>query len=247
MAKVFQVGDTEVDLESLPSLLGRYQLLTPLFKQLIIDQAIAKFDCSPDEKVSAVAAFYQQHRLETEAERLAWCKNQRIAPADLEVAAVRLLLINKFKVVTFAPKVESYFISRKQHLDRVIYSLIRTNDQNLAQELYFRILEAEDSFADIARQYSQGVEANTGGVIGPTALSKPHPVIAKVLSVSQPGQLWAPMPLENWTVILRLEQFMPAQLDDSMRSHLIDEMFEQWLHQQVQQVEMEPELVASVQ
>jgi parvulin-like peptidyl-prolyl isomerase len=247
MTKVFQVGNTGVDLEDLPTLLSRYQLLPHLFKQLIIDQAIAEFDCTPDEKVSAIAAFYQQHRLETEADRLAWCKQNRTTQADIEISAVRQLLVNKFKIATFAAKVESYFMSRKQHLDRVIYSLIRTNDSNLAQELYFRIQEGEDSFADLAREHSQGVEASTGGVVGPTALSKPHPVIAKVLSVSQPGQLWAPMPLENWTVILRLEQLMPAQLDDSMRAHLIDELFEQWLQQQVQQVEMEPQLAASVQ
>ncbi len=245
MTKIFQVGETEVNLEDLPTLLSRYQLLPHLFKQLIIDKAIAEFDCTPDEKVSAVAAFYQQHRLETEAERLAWCKQNRTTQANIEITAVRQLLVNKFKDATFAAKVESYFMSRKQHLDRVIYSLIRTNDPNLAQELYFRIVEAEDSFADLARSYSQGLEASTGGIVGPTSLSKPHPIIAKVLSVSQPGQLWAPMPLENWTVILRLEQFIPAQLDDSMRVHLIDELFEQWIQQQIQEVEMESTLVVS--
>ena len=46
----------------------------------------------------------------------------------------------------------------------MVYSLIRSKDPGVAQELYFRIQEGENTFSELARQYSQGSEAQTGGL-----------------------------------------------------------------------------------
>ncbi|NKB18401.1 MAG: peptidylprolyl isomerase, partial [Pseudanabaena sp. CRU_2_10] len=132
-------------------------------------------------------------------------------------------------------KLESYFMTRKPYLDRVLYSLIRTKDLGTAQELYFRIQEGEQSFADLATQYSQGNEAATGGLVGPSPLSAPHPAISRTLAVSQPGQLWPPTRLEEWFIILRLEKFYPAQFDEPTRLQLMEELFESWMKEQIHQ------------
>jgi parvulin-like peptidyl-prolyl isomerase len=105
----------------------------------------------------------------------------------------------------------------------------------VAQELFFRIQAGEQSFSECAREYSQGQEAQTGGLIGPAPISQAHPVIAQKLATSQPGVLLPPMKLENWVVILRLEKLIPAQLDDAMRAMLLNHLFEQWLAEQLQQ------------
>ncbi len=51
--------------------------------------------------------------------------------------------IEKFKIATWGHKVESYSLAWKISLDQVVYSLIRTKDQGLAQEIYFRIQKGE--------------------------------------------------------------------------------------------------------
>lgn len=154
----------------------------------------------------------------------------------MEDLATHPVRVEKFKQTTWSSKVESYFMERKMFLDQVIYSLIRVQDQGLAYELYFRIQEGEAKFADLAREYSKGPESRTGGLLGPVPVSQPHPRIGKLLSISQPGQLWPPQVLAEWFVIIRLEKFMPAQLDDAMRRRLIDELFETWLKEEVQKV-----------
>ena len=40
----------------------------------------------------------------------------------------------------------------------------------------------------------RGQEAQTGGLIGPVELSVPHPALARILSISKPGQLWPTHP-----------------------------------------------------
>jgi parvulin-like peptidyl-prolyl isomerase len=89
----------------------------------------------------------------------------------------------------------------------VKYSLLRTRDLGLAQELYFRIHDDGIPFAELASVYAEGQEAETGGLIGPVELSVPNPQLAQLLAISQPGQLWPPKKIGDWFVVVRLEDF----------------------------------------
>ncbi len=139
----------------------------------------------------------------------------------------------KFKQATWGAQLESHFFNYKSKLDKAIYSLIRTKDLGVAQELYFRIQAGEQSFAECAREYSQGPESQTGGLQGPVELSVPHPALANMLSVSQPGQLWPPTRIGEWYAIVRLEKLIPAVLDEPMRQQLLDRLFTTWINEQV--------------
>jgi parvulin-like peptidyl-prolyl isomerase len=235
MITVLQVGARAITADEIIPLLAGYQLLQPLLREIIIDQAIASISCTPEENASACKQFFEQHQITNEKEKLAWASQRGMTLAQLEALTTRGVLIEKFKQATWGHKLESYFLSRKAQLDRVIYSLIRTQEPGIAQELYFRIQEGEQSFADLAREYSQGSEAQTGGLIGPVELSVPHPVLAQMLRLSQPGQLCPPTRLGEWFLIVRLEKFIPAQLDASMRQRLLNECFNTWLSEQLNQ------------
>jgi parvulin-like peptidyl-prolyl isomerase len=148
--------------------------------------------------------------------------------------ALRPLLVTKFKHTQWEHKIESHFLVRKRELDQVIYSLIRTKDFGLANELYFRILEGEQTFEAIASEYSQGAEAHAKGLIGPVPINQPHPTIAKYLTAAQPGKLCPPHVLGEWVVILRLEKRLPAVFDQAMQQRMRDELFELWMQEQVE-------------
>ena len=62
----------------------------------------------------------------------------------------------------------------------------------------------------------------------------PHPALARILSISQPGQLWPPTRVGEWFVVVQLEKFFPARLDDPTRQRLLDELFNTWLIERVQ-------------
>ncbi|RMF23034.1 MAG: peptidylprolyl isomerase, partial [Cyanobacteria bacterium J083] len=145
----------------------------------------------------------------------------------------RGIKIQKFKEITWNGELESYFIQRKPQLDQVVYSLIRNHDAGIIQELYFRIQENENSFAQLAMDYSEGEEAKTGGLIGPVEINTPHPKIAQMLKSSRAGQVWAPTRVGDWFVIVRLEKFITAHLDEAMKQRLRDELFQQWLKKQM--------------
>jgi parvulin-like peptidyl-prolyl isomerase len=232
--QTLQVGNEVLQTDQLLSLLHRYQLLPQVLRAKVIDEAIAPFSCTEAEKQAAITSFGARYQLTSPEAQQAWLQQQQLTEAAMQELAIRPVLIKKFQLLMWGRKLESYFLQRKANLDQVVYSLIRAKDEGLAQELYFRICEGEQSFATAAQKYSQGPEAQTGGILGPVPLSQPHPVIQQILSVSQPGQLWEPRAIADWFVIIRLEKLMPAQLDEAMQQQLLNELFETWIQKQVQ-------------
>ncbi len=232
MPAVLQIGEQVLDAPQLIEKLKQYRLMPQLVQELVIDEAIADVEC---ETSQAMESFCAKRGIFSEEQRQAWCQQQGQSPQDMMTAAIREHKLTVFQEETWGVQIESYFLQRKTQLDRVCYSLIRTKNASLAQEIYFRLNDDGVSFNELARQYSEGQESKTGGLIGPVELNVPHPVLARMLSVSQPGQLWAPTQIGEWLVITRLEQFEPAQFNDAMRQRLLAEQFQGWLRQQLQE------------
>ncbi|AFY42824.1 peptidylprolyl isomerase [Nostoc sp. PCC 7107] len=237
MTEVLQIGNRAIPATELISLLASYQMLPQLLRELIIDEAIANIECTPEEITRAQQQFYLERQLKTDTDIKAWMAYHGITVDQLESVTIRRLKIEKFKLDTWGNKLESYFFQNKTKLDKVIYSLLRTQDIGLVQELYFRLQAKEQSFAEVAQEYSQGPEAQTGGLVGPVELQAIHPGMAQLLSSSQPGQVIPPARIAEWVVILRLEKLIPAQLDDQMKARLLNELFEAWLQEQQKQIQ----------
>lgn len=232
MTVILQIGKERLEASALIEKLRQYQLMPKLVQEMIIDQAISDIECDPPV---AMQAYCASRGIFSQEQQQLWCQQQQMDPGQMMTAAIREFRLAKFQEKTWggAP-LDSYFLQRKTQLDRVRYSLIRTKNASLAQEVYFRLSDDGAAFADLAREYSEGQEAKTGGLIGPVELSVPHPVLARMLMVSKPEQLWAPTQIGEWMVIARLDQFLPAQLDDAMRQRLMSEKFQEWVQKQIQ-------------
>jgi parvulin-like peptidyl-prolyl isomerase len=215
MTTVLQVNGQSIAADEVLPLLMRYQMLPDLVRELITDQAIASIVCTNDELTTINA---NNHSL----------LERPIESQQEEQQAIRSLKIEKFKQLKWGDQIDLYSLQRQDQLAKVIYSLIRTRDRELLNELYFRIESKEQSFAELARLYSEGTEAQTDGLIGPVELGSYHPAFAHLLAHSPLGQLQSPIQLGEWWVILRVEQRIAAQLDAEMRQRLLNELFEKW-------------------
>lgn len=236
MSAVLEIGNRTITAAAIIPLLASYEMTPQFLRENIVDQAIAPFTCTPAETAIACQQFCQRNQLRSDTELQAWLHRYRISSDQLAAIATRKLRIAKFKQATWGNKLKSYFLKRKGQLDKVIYSLLTIKDTEIAQELYFRIQAGEQSFSELAQAYSQGPEAQTGGINGPVELGSIHPNLARLLCVSQPGQLWSPVQFGEWQVIVRLEKLIAVQLDEPMRQRLLNELFAAWLQEQMSQL-----------
>jgi parvulin-like peptidyl-prolyl isomerase len=236
MTVILQISGQAIPEAELMPILARYRLLPQLAREIIIYRAIAEIECTPEEVEQARTRFFQQEQIGSTEQLQVWLGQQGMTAQQLEALMLRDLKLEKFKENTWGDQVESYFIQSKSKLDRVVYSLIRTREAGIAQELYFRIQEGEATFAELAQQYSQGSESQTGGLVGPVELNVPHPKIAQILTASKVGQLHPPVPIAEWWILLRLEKYQSAQLDEPTRRRLLADLFQKWLGEQMSQV-----------
>ena len=235
MSVVLEIDDQIYTAEDLVPLLAQYQILPKLAQEIIIDKAIANIECTREETTQVYNQFRQQNQFADEEQVGTWLTQQGINREQLEHSLTKRLRVEKYKHKQWGDQVDGYFIKRKSQLDRVVYSLIRIDKPEVAQELYFRIKEGENTFSELAMEYSQGTEAQTGGLIGPVEINAPHPTIAKILATSKPGQVIPPTRVGEWIVIVRLENYLSAKLDQPMRQRMLDEMFRDWLNQEIKQ------------
>lgn len=228
-----RLGRQTLQATELIPLIKRYKLIPQLQRNILIDGAIAHIQLTPKEIKAAQQKFDTQHQLFSEDTRKTFFAYTGFSTEDIEALATRPSKIEKFKQEQWGQTISSYFLKRKSQLDRAIYSMIRTQDSSLAQELYFRLQNNEDTFANVAKLYSEGPEAKLGGLVGPVSLGTLHAELARVLSISQPGQLWPVSQLGKYFVILRFEEHLPAEYDKPTKQQLLNECFEKWLAEQM--------------
>ncbi|MEN9518163.1 MAG: hypothetical protein RLZZ381_751 [Cyanobacteriota bacterium] len=235
MSVVLEVDNQVYTADDLVPLLTQYQILPKLAQEILTDKAIADIQCSEEENTSIFEQFCQQNQLSSEEQVQEWLNKQGMNREQLQNLITKKLRIDKYKQETWNDRVDAHFIQRKSQLDRVVYSLIRVAKAEVAQELYFRIKDDQNAFSALAMEYSQGTEAQTGGLIGPVEINAPHPKIAQILTTCQSGQLVPPTRVGEWIVIVRLENYISAKLDQPMRQRMLDELFNRWLNESIQQ------------
>lgn len=226
-----RIGNKAIDTSTMVNSLLQYRLLETFVRETITDDLISHIECDP---AVAFAAFCKRRQLLSEEQQAEWRKKEHFSPAQMKAEAVREYRLQQFKEETWGDRIQTYFLQRKPQLDRVIYSLLRVKEPGVAQELYFRLCDDGVAFSELAKQYSGGQEAQTGGLVGPVELSVPHPMLAKMLRVSSQGQLWEPTKIGDWYIIVKFEKQIPAQLNEPMRQRLLNEQFQSLMQERLQ-------------
>ncbi len=215
------------------ALLRRHNMLLPLLRHEFTDNCLKAVALNDEERAQLLQRFCQQNQLEGDEALANHIQKRGLTQADLIWQLELPLRKARFALERFGAKAEQRFLERKNNLDQVVYSLLRLEDAYLAQELYLQIAEEESNFADLAAQYSGGSEKNTRGIVGPVALDRAHPVLVEKLRSSSVGSLLEPFNIQQWWLVVRLEQYQPAQFDQAMAQRMSNELFDEWISEEL--------------
>lgn len=216
-------------------LLTQHGLLLPLMRSVILGNAVNAISLSDDERNEALKDWSQRQGIKNDEELVAFCQQQLLNPDAARYQAELPVRVDRHALEEFSHRAEQRFLQRKAELDQVVYSLIRCRDRGLAQELYLRISEGEATFAELASEHSEGEEKARNGIVGPAPLNKSHPRVTEMLRSGQPKQLFAPIFIEPWWLIVRLEDLKPAVFNDAMKLGMCRDLLQEWVNEQLQQ------------
>lgn len=222
---------TSMDQISLAEL-RRHNLLQSLLQRQVVAEAVASEELDAEQLEQARGQFTRQNGLDSAESLQAFLLGNGLSEDDLNWQIALPLRIRAHCNEHFRHKAEAHFLSRKNQLDRVVYSLLRVQDPFLARELYLRIEAGEASFADLAAQYAEGPEKQTNGIVGPVPLTQAHPALAERLRTTSAGVLMEPFQIAEWWLVVRLESYTPASFDEATAEQMSDELFNQWVREE---------------
>ena len=165
-----------------------------------------------------------------------WVKDNKINKEKLEESTLNDLKIKRYCKKKFELKAESRFLERKSNLDIIVYSMIRVKETAKAREIYLRITEDKEDFGDLATQFSEGIEKRTRGIIGPAPLGAAHPILIEHLKDKKAGEVQPPIFIDNYHIIVRIESYEPAKLDNFMREKMSEELFNNWIKAEAKKI-----------
>jgi len=217
-------------------LLHRNSLLRPLIKAELIKAELKKISLDKDLEKKTISDFFKRLGVNDEDKYQEWLINNNLKRSDVEELALKPAKIKILCKQEFGHKAEARFLERKNKLDVVIYSLIRTKDPFKAQELYLRIIENEADFSDLASIYSEGIEKKTRGIIGPVTVEKAHPLMQEILRTSKPGKTNMPVKVDESFVVVRVESYDSAKLNEFMKEKMGEELFNDLIESKVNDI-----------
>ena len=209
------------------SLLEKNNLLLPLIKSELIESKLSTVKITDEDRDKIKNTFIQKNNFKDKKEFETFIKEKSLDENELINKAIFPLKIKRYSLNNFGHMVESRFIKQKADLDLVTYNFLRVKDRNLSQELFFRLQDGESDFSSLAIKFSEGIEKETNGLIGPISLNQAHPILKNQLLASKVNKVNPPILINEFWSISRLKEIKSAQLNDEMKESLAQQIFEE--------------------
>lgn len=215
------------------------QFMGEILRQYIIEQEIELRDdiqVSPALTEQTIIDFRLKNQLNDPKTFQEWLHNNATDYATFYESIALSFKLEKLKVLITEPKISEYFIERKIFLDRVIISRIIVDDLEICEELQAQIAEG-GSFEQLAKEYSLAEDRMVNGMMGPVSRGTIPDQLRAVIDAANTGEVVGPIEIEGRYGLFRVEQFLPASLEDiQLQQSLQNELFEKWLVEKIQKL-----------
>jgi parvulin-like peptidyl-prolyl isomerase len=187
-------------------------------------------EISDDELQEAGDAFRQEHRLFGSAETLRWFQQQRINVEDWTQGIRIELLTKKLKEHLFGENVDSHYLNNRDDYKRVALSQILVSELTDAMEIARAIQKENASFCAMAIERSKAKQSRqNGGFVGINFMAEIMPEIKQAIAELKEGEVTEPIQTKIGFHIVKIEKWYPPEMNDSVRSTILDLLFKSWL------------------
>ena len=218
------------------------KVLLEITRQYLIEKEI-KQQAIEEPSLEILEQFILELRLQegltTQDKFQTWLGNQGLNYNGFRSKIKSIIQIETFKKEVAESQIESYFGENKKDLEKVILSRIIVENYQLAQDLKDKLEQQSADFTQLAKEYSVVDDAVIGGVLGTITRGDMPEIIAQATANTLPGQIVGPIAIENRYCLLKVEDVLTACLDNALKKELESKIFDEWLKQRLQQVNIQ--------
>jgi parvulin-like peptidyl-prolyl isomerase len=208
-------------------------LRSAVTEQFVLDHAArAGLAASSEELQQTANAFRQRHGLASAEQAKAWLAQQGLSVLDFEDAVERDVLLDKCKDHLTRDRIAPHFEANQADYARARLRLILVPSQDLGRELLAQIRDEGRDFADMAREHSQHPSRVDGGQLGLVMRRQLSQIVGDAVFAARVPDVIGPLASPQGFQLLRVEAFLPAQLDAPLSACIRQELFVAWLNEQ---------------
>jgi len=111
-----------------------------------------------------------------------------------------------------------------------------------ALELKSQILEDGGRLEQLVQEYSVAEDRIFNGMMGAISPGAMPDALRAAVDLANPGDLLEPLEIDGLWYLVRVEKFLPASLDEQLSQELENKLFEQWLEDKIQAMNIKLEV-----
>jgi parvulin-like peptidyl-prolyl isomerase len=163
-----------------------------------------------------------------------WFQREAITADDFAAGLERDLLVEKLRRAIADPRIPEVFNQNTARFARVKLKRILVAAEPEARQIIDDVTNNRSSFEDVAKQRSLDVatRGNGGeaGVVRRIDLAQP---LGDAVFAAQAGKLVGPVQAGQGFLVFKVEEFLPAEMDEGVKNGLRKEIFDAWLRQEL--------------
>jgi hypothetical protein len=206
-------------------------LVEEFIKDQLLQHLLAQVELPQQQQDQLWADFLRQNALEQPEALQAFLAAKHLDQDLLREQVIRPHRLIQFREAMWGPLVNSLYLQRKDEFDIITFTMVRSRDYNVMQEVYFRLKDGEETWQAICRQLNPD-QPETPVVYGPAYRAQFSRELVDHLYGCGIGVISPATLIGGWTVVTRLERIQPSALDDAIRAILLKDRFDAWFEEQ---------------
>jgi parvulin-like peptidyl-prolyl isomerase len=163
-----------------------------------------------------------------------WFNREAITSDDFASGLERDLLVEKLRRAVSDPRVQEVFDANTARFARVKLKRILVATEAEAREIIDAVTNGRATFADMAHQRSLDlVTKAVGGDAGIVRRVDLAGNLGDAVFGAETGKLVGPVQAGQGFLVFEVEQFLPADLDEAIKTGLRKEIFDNWLRNEL--------------
>lgn len=210
------------------NLLRRCGQLPNLMREWILDEALTDIALEEGEEDQLITELREGNGLTSDEAYAAFLQQRQLNESLLRQSLSRPHKVVRYREERWGPRANSLYLQHKDRYDRISYRRLQSSDADVMQEVYFRLKDREESWESLARQFQPG-NPDANALEGPVAVANVEAELLAELHRAGPNRLLKPLQLGDQVIVAQLEQVLPAEFNDELRTQLLRDAFDDWL------------------
>jgi PPIC-type PPIASE domain len=224
---------------------GFQRALGEILRQYIIDKELQTRDeiQVDDFRVDqALLDFRNQSQLNDPELLQKWLVANGISYTEFRNQIALGIKGEKLKNEVTHDKLKSYFEQEKPLLDQVVLSRIILEDAEKAEEIGQQIRQDPTQFESLAREHSITNDKARNGLMGVVRKGTLPEILRTEIAQAEAGAVVGPLAIDNRYCLFRVEEILPATLDEPLKQELKNQLFEKWIQERLKEKKIKLEV-----